>query len=331
MLARTCASSPRRLQNWLRTSELAPGTSAAAPFPGFTLSPMKLGVCFLLLCATLLLAGPSQVSRVRVESRRSHLTAAESGLARLSSAACSGGGGGGAGNAGGGSSSRSHPMDGSAAATVLDAVALDMPPAASRSYPAHNAFEHPRDALRKLRPKWNTSDFPLILCVGHGKTATKSLNKAFVMLGMHTAHFYGAGVYGLLYGNAAEVSSPRLPPHREERRTERTPSPSAKLSARTASRKRLRTRLLGRVSSDAPLGSEERPPPHRMGARTSASRTTPRRASTWTPCLTRRSLTSSKRSCTARTRQLAPNRQLSRAAQAGYSGGAGHSGGAGLS
>ena len=73
------------------------------------------------------------------------------------------------------------------------------------SYPAHGAFDHPQDALRKARKgSWNTSDFPLYLCVGQGKTATKSLNKAFVMLGMNTAHFYGAGVYGLLYDNAAE-------------------------------------------------------------------------------------------------------------------------------
>ena len=55
-----------------------------------------------------------------------------------------------------------------------------------------------------LRPHRNTSEFPLIVAVGHGKTATKSLNKALVMLGYHTAHFYGAGVYGLLWDNAAE-------------------------------------------------------------------------------------------------------------------------------
>ena len=74
------------------------------------------------------------------------------------------------------------------------------------AYPAHDAFDHPRDALKNVARfgTWNTSDFPLLLCVGQGKTATKSLNKAFVMLGMHTAHFYGAGVYGLLYDNAAE-------------------------------------------------------------------------------------------------------------------------------
>ena len=42
--------------------------------------------------------------------------------------------------------------------------------------------------------------------MGHGKTATKSLNKAFVRLGGYrTAHFYGAGVYGLLFNNAAET------------------------------------------------------------------------------------------------------------------------------
>ena len=74
------------------------------------------------------------------------------------------------------------------------------------AYPAHDAFDHPRDALKNVARfgTWNTSDFPLLLCVGQGKTATKSLNKAFVMLGMRTAHFYGAGVYGLLYDNAAE-------------------------------------------------------------------------------------------------------------------------------
>ena len=71
-------------------------------------------------------------------------------------------------------------------------------------YPSHSAFDHPRDAIRRLRPRRNTSDFPLLLCIGHGKTATKSLNKALVMLGYNTAHFYGAGVYGLLYDNAAE-------------------------------------------------------------------------------------------------------------------------------
>ena len=71
-------------------------------------------------------------------------------------------------------------------------------------YPAHAAFDHPRDALLSVRPKWNTSDFPLLLCIGQGKTATKSLNKALVMLGYQTAHFYGAGVYGLLYDNVAE-------------------------------------------------------------------------------------------------------------------------------
>ena len=71
-------------------------------------------------------------------------------------------------------------------------------------YPRHPAFDHPRDAIRRLRPMRNTSDFPLLLCVGHGKTATKSLNKALFMLGYNTAHFYGAGVYSLLYDNAAE-------------------------------------------------------------------------------------------------------------------------------
>mmetsp|Transcript_20092 Transcript_20092/g.51129 ORF Transcript_20092/g.51129 Transcript_20092/m.51129 type:complete len:385 (+) Transcript_20092:75-1229(+) len=73
-------------------------------------------------------------------------------------------------------------------------------------YPSHGAFDHPRDALKEARSgEWNASDFPLLLCVGQGKTATKSLNKAFVMLGLQTAHFYGAGVYGLLYDNAAEA------------------------------------------------------------------------------------------------------------------------------
>jgi hypothetical protein len=71
-------------------------------------------------------------------------------------------------------------------------------------YPPHAAFDHPLDAMRRLRRHRNTSSFPLVVCVGHGKTATKSLNKALVMLGWKTAHFYGAGVYGLLYGNAAE-------------------------------------------------------------------------------------------------------------------------------
>ena len=75
-------------------------------------------------------------------------------------------------------------------------------------YPHHDAFAHPRDALRGLRRMSgvvrNTSDFPLLLCIGQGKTATKSLNKALVMLGFQTAHFYGAGIYGLLFDNAAE-------------------------------------------------------------------------------------------------------------------------------
>ena len=79
------------------------------------------------------------------------------------------------------------------------------------AYPAHDAFDHPRDALKSVRSgRWNTSNFPLILCIGQGKTATKSLNKAFVMLGMRTAHFYGAGVYGLLYDNAAEAKDHRF-------------------------------------------------------------------------------------------------------------------------
>ena len=75
------------------------------------------------------------------------------------------------------------------------------------AYPAHDAFDHPQDALRSVRSgRWNASAFPLLLCIGQGKTATKSLNKAFVMLGMQTAHFYGAGVYGLLFDNAAEAT-----------------------------------------------------------------------------------------------------------------------------
>ena len=77
------------------------------------------------------------------------------------------------------------------------------------SYPSHAAFDHPQDALRKVRAgHWNSSQFPLLLCVGHGKTGTKSLNKAFVMLGLSTAHFYGAGIYGLLHDNAAEATQP---------------------------------------------------------------------------------------------------------------------------
>ena len=77
-------------------------------------------------------------------------------------------------------------------------------PRDGESYPHHGAFQHPQDALRWLRPARNTSDFPLLVCIGQGKTATKSLNKALVMLGFQTAHFYGAGIYGLLYDNAAE-------------------------------------------------------------------------------------------------------------------------------
>ena len=46
-----------------------------------------------------------------------------------------------------------------------------------RQYPEHEAFMHPRDGLSMLRPHRNTSEFPLIVAVGHGKTATKSLNK----------------------------------------------------------------------------------------------------------------------------------------------------------
>jgi hypothetical protein len=78
---------------------------------------------------------------------------------------------------------------------------------ADGTYPNHGAFRHPQDALRWLRPQRNTSDFPLLLCIGQGKTATKSLNKALVMLGFRSAHFYGAGVYGLLYDNAAEATN----------------------------------------------------------------------------------------------------------------------------
>ena len=83
-------------------------------------------------------------------------------------------------------------------------------PRPSGEYPRHDAFSHPREALTRLRAQvsgGNTSDFPLLLCVGQGKTATKSLNKALVMLGFRTAHFYGAGVYGLLYDNAAEATN----------------------------------------------------------------------------------------------------------------------------
>lgn len=71
-------------------------------------------------------------------------------------------------------------------------------------YPPHPAFDTPREAIARLKPARRTSNFPLLVCVGHGKTATKSLNKALVMLGMNTAHFYGAGVYNLLFDNAAE-------------------------------------------------------------------------------------------------------------------------------
>lgn len=104
-------------------------------------------------------------------------------------------------------------------------------PNCKHQYPPHEAFMHPQEGLRKLRPQRNTSDYPLIIVVGHGKTATKSLNKvrpcprhtpvrvppalqechlplakAFVLLGGYrTAHFYGAGVYGLLFNNAAEI------------------------------------------------------------------------------------------------------------------------------
>ena len=90
----------------------------------------------------------------------------------------------------------------SAAAALMPSSGGGAP--AHGGYPAHGAFAHPRDALRAVQPIRNTSDAPLIVCVGHGKTATKSLNKALVMLGYHTAHFYGAGVYGLLWDNAAE-------------------------------------------------------------------------------------------------------------------------------
>lgn len=73
------------------------------------------------------------------------------------------------------------------------------------NYPNHSAFERPIDALRRLRPDRRTSDFPLILCAGHGKSATKSLSRALIMLGFSSAHFFGAGIYGLLHGNAAEI------------------------------------------------------------------------------------------------------------------------------
>ena len=80
--------------------------------------------------------------------------------------------------------------------------------ATMRRYPHHSAFDPPRDALLRLRRgAWSnaTSSHPLLLGVGHGKTATKSLNKALTMIGLRTAHFYGAGIYGLLRDNVAEV------------------------------------------------------------------------------------------------------------------------------
>ena len=103
------------------------------------------------------------------------------------------------------------PQPGGSAAAAGRAAGSVAPvprsPDCERAYPAHEAFMHPRDGLRRLRPHRNTSGFPLILVVGHGKTATKSLNKAFVLLGGYrTAHFYGAGVYGLLFNNAAETA-----------------------------------------------------------------------------------------------------------------------------
>ena len=73
-----------------------------------------------------------------------------------------------------------------------------------RLYPDNPVFDKPIDALRMLRPDRPTSNDQLLLCVGQGKTATKSLNKALYMLGWRTAHFYGGGIYGLLFGNAAE-------------------------------------------------------------------------------------------------------------------------------
>jgi len=72
-------------------------------------------------------------------------------------------------------------------------------------YPDHSAFERPIDVLRRLRPDRKTSNFPLLLCVGHGKSATKSLNRALLMLGYSSAHFYGAGIFSLLFNNAAEL------------------------------------------------------------------------------------------------------------------------------
>ena len=113
-------------------------------------------------------------------------------------------GGGSSGSSGGGSSSSSIVIGGGSSA-VADGFRRP-----GGEYPRHSAFEHPRGALQRLRARdgasaaRNTSDFPLLLCIGQGKTATKSLNKAFVMLGLQTAHFYGAGVYGLLFDNAAE-------------------------------------------------------------------------------------------------------------------------------
>lgn len=89
---------------------------------------------------------------------------------------------------------------GAGRAAHADADALTSPP---REYPAHSAFVRPLDALRQLRPERKMSQFPLLICAGHGKTATKSLHNALIKLGYRTAHFYGAGVYGLLFGNAA--------------------------------------------------------------------------------------------------------------------------------
>ena len=60
---------------------------------------------------------------------------------------------------------------GSAAAAVRAAgsgAPVPASPDCKRAYPAHEAFMHPQEGLRRLRPHRNTSDYPLILVVGHG-------------------------------------------------------------------------------------------------------------------------------------------------------------------
>ena len=59
---------------------------------------------------------------------------------------------------------------GSAAAAVRAAgsgAPVPASPDCKRAYPAHEAFMHPQEGLRRLRPHRNTSDYPLILVVGH--------------------------------------------------------------------------------------------------------------------------------------------------------------------